>query len=252
VAKAPNNKKLIAISIVAYVVFLIALMPVNVVYKALAPKNLPVDVVAVSGTLWDGNLVVNHPMTGQVSTDWQLSVLPLFWGQLALNIELSGNQLELDSHITAFPISQTVTLGKTTGLVGQSLINKAIRQTQRTMEGDVEINIQALEYNFANKQALKADGNLVWLGGEVSYPVGRKTKRTTMPMLVAKLSEQQGRLLVDLQTTDGNGVAQAHLNTDGWGGVSIYKRMLDLINEPWPGNVGPDDVIFEVSERVLK
>jgi len=44
VAKAPNNKKLIAVSILAYLLFLVALLPINFVYKLVEPKGLPVEI----------------------------------------------------------------------------------------------------------------------------------------------------------------------------------------------------------------
>lgn len=251
-AKAPNNKKLIAVSILAYLLFLVALLPINFVYKLLEPKGLPVEIIAVEGTLWQGAVTLKHPYTGQLQAQWDLDVMPLLTGNLAADIQAKGNYLDVDANLRANALSRYVSIEGLTGVINETLVNQVIKRTRRTMQGDIELNVQSLEYDFNDKTAHNVTGNIVWLGGEVSYPKGRQIKRTTMPMLVAQLSEQQGKLVVDLNTTEGKGVAQAYLNTDGWGGVSIYKRMLDLINEPWPGGkVTPDDVIFEVSEKVL-
>ena len=50
-AKAENYRKIVFFSVLAYIVFLLAMFPLNVAYKLIDPKGLPVQVLAVSGTV---------------------------------------------------------------------------------------------------------------------------------------------------------------------------------------------------------
>jgi len=85
----------------------------------------------------------------------------------------------------------------------------------------------------------------------VSYPKGRKSKNANLPMLVVDLSADKGELMAQVNTEDGQAVAQANLKTDGWGSIAVQKRMVDLLGEPWSNKTSPDSTIFELSEKLF-
>ncbi len=61
----------------------------------------------------------------------------------------------------------------------------------------------------------------------------------------------KGELMAQVNTEDGQAVAQANLKTDGWGSVAVQKRMVDLLGEPWSNKTSPDSTIFELSEKLF-
>jgi general secretion pathway protein N len=251
VAKAKGNKSLIAVSIVVYIVCLIALMPLNVVYRAVAPSNLPVDVLAVSGTLWQGDVVVKHAMTGQVSSKWTLQPLNLLAGQVKAKLAMDSNVAELNTLLTYNALSQSLKIENTKGFVSAGLINRVIAQSKTQISGDVELSNTNVHYNFATGESDLASGQLVWMGGQVNYPKGRNMASANLPMLVAKLASENNELQADVATVDGLQVANASLKKDGWANVAIRKAMIDLVGEQWPNKVSPDAVVFEISERIF-
>jgi general secretion pathway protein N len=251
VAKAKGNKRLIIVCVLAYFVFLMAMFPLNVIYQLADPKGLPVKVLAVSGTLWDGEVVVKHPMAGQVSAQWQLPVLPLFIAQLSPKVQIEGQSLNAELEARFNPLSMDLLIENGKGFVESSLINQFIRRNRAQIQGDFELSNLTLDVNVKDKSATAATGRLVWSGGQVKYPKGRKQKTTTMPMLVTDLSVQNGELLANMNTTDGLSVANANLKQDGWGGVAIKKRLIDLVGEPWPNKASADTTVFEVSEKIF-
>ncbi|MFY0642546.1 MAG: type II secretion system protein N [Bermanella sp.] len=250
-AKAKGNRRLIAVCITVYFVCLIALMPLNVVYRVLAPTNLPVDVLAVSGTIWQGKVVIKHDMTGQLDAKWALKPLSLITGRLQAQMSVDSSVFDFKSLVTVNGLTQSIELEKTSGLVSAGLINKIIAQSKTKMSGDLELNNTHVEYNFATGESSAASGQLVWMGGQVKYPKGRKMASANLPMLVAKLGSENKELKVDVATTDGVQVANASLKKDGWANVAVRKAMIDLVGEKWPNKVSADAVVFEVSERIF-
>ena len=250
-AKAKGNKRLIAVSIVVYIVCLIVLMPLNVVYRVLAPSNLPVDVLAVSGTLWQGEVVVKHPMSGQVSSKWSLSPLSLLAGNIQAELAVNSNVAELSSQLAFNALTQTLTINDTNGFVSAGLVNRVIAQSKTQINGDIELTNTNLVYDFVSGESDQASGQLVWMGGQVNYPKGRNMASANLPMLVAKLSSQNSELQASVATVEGVQVASASLKKDGWANVAVRKAMIDLVGERWPNKVSADAVVFEISERIF-
>ena len=250
-AKAKGNKRLIAVSIVVYIVCLIVLMPLNVVYRVLAPSNLPVDVLAVSGTLWQGEVVVKHPMSGQVSSKWSLHPLSLLAGNIQAELSVHSNVAELRSQFTFNALTQTLTMDDTNGFVSAGLVNRVIAQSKTQINGDIELTNTNLVYDFLSGESDQASGQLVWMGGQVNYPKGRNMASANLPMLVAKLSSQNSELQANVATVEGLHVASASLKKDGWANVAVRKAMIDLVGERWPNKVSADAVVFEISERIF-
>jgi len=251
VAKAKGNKRLIAVSIVVYIVCLMALTPLNVVYRLVAPSHLPVEVLAVSGTLWHAEVVVKHPMTGQVSTEWRLQPWNLLIGQVKANLSVTSNAAELEALVTLNGLSQEIEIKNGKGFVSAGLINRVIAQSKTQINGDIELNNANAHYSFATGESQQASGQVVWMGGQVNYPKGRKMASATLPMLVAKLGSENNELQANLATVEGLQVASASLKKDGWANVAVRKSMIDLVGEKWPNKVSPDAVVFEISERIF-
>lgn len=250
-AKAKGNGKLITVCVIVYLVCLIALTPLNVVYKAIAPSQLPVAIVAVTGTLWNGNVVLKHPLTGQVDAKWQLQPLGLITGTLKGKVNIDANQVELKGQASFNALSQDVELSNVNGFVSAHLINQVIAQSKTQINGDLELNRTNLKYNLATGESATASGQLVWQGGQVNYPKGRNMASANLPMLVARISSENSELSAAVSTTEGVQVANASLKKDGWANVAVRKAMVDLVGEKWPNKVSLDAVVFEISERVF-
>lgn len=250
-AKAEGNRGLIAASIVAYLVCLIALTPLSVVYKLLALDNLPVEVVAVSGTLWKGEVVVKHPMTGQVTGIWSLYPMALFKGQVKADLDMDSSLAQFTSQVSFNPLTNQVIFNETKGFISANLVNKALVQSKTQVNGDFELSNTHLQYNLITGESDDASGQLVWMGGNVVYPKGRKHAQAQLPMLVAKITTENKELLANVSTVEGQQVATASIKKDGWANLAVRKAMIDLVGEKWPNNVSSDTVVFEVSERVF-
>lgn len=250
-AKADNHRKLVFFCILAYLLFLTAMFPLNVAYKLVDPKGLPVQVLAVSGTIWNGDVTVKHAMTGQLKAKWQLQPVSLLMGQVQSSLQIESAELNAQLDASFNPLTSTVGIENLNGFIQSAFINRIANRNKVTVNGDVEISNVAIEHKLSETFTSFAGGRAVWMGGNVVYPKGRKTGNANLPMLIADLSHEAGELKVDLHTTDNLTVANANLKTDGWGSVAVLKRMIDLVGEPWPNKASADTAVFEISEKVF-
>ncbi len=250
VAKAKKSRKLLYVSVLAYFIFMLVMFPLNIAYKIIQPKNLPIQVVAVSGTLWDGEVVFKHAISGQGQFQWQLSPLAMLWGQANSLFVLKSTQFEGKGELSV-GLNGDIALNHVSAYVNADVINRPLKGQRVTIKGDVELMDTSIVFNWYDKKTSAANGQLIWQGGDVKYPKGRKSKNAKLPMLVAKLSATKGELLVQVNTAEGEGVAKANLKTDGWASVAIQKRMIDLLGEPWSKKAKADSTVFELSEKVF-
>jgi|ERR1711879_114380 len=98
---------------------------------------------------------------------------------------------------------------------------------------------------------LGASGDLVFSGGDASFRVQGKMIDTELPMMVGKLSMDGPKTVLAVTTAEQEGLADITLNPDGWAGVAVKRRFLDVIGQPWKTKSSADTVVFEVSQKFL-
>jgi general secretion pathway protein N len=54
-----------------------------------------------------------------------------------------------------------------------------------------------------------------------------------------------------ITNTDGQDVGKGYVQPDGWAGIRIRRRFLDILGLQWPNNVEAEKVIFEASQKLL-
>ena len=226
------------------------MFPLNIAYKLIDPKGLPIKVVSVSGTLWDGHLVLKQSVIGQTQFDWELSPVALLTGEVDSIFSVKSAQFEGKGNVSV-ALNGDISFSQVSAYVDAALINKPLRSQKVHLSGDLELIQTNIVFNMKDKITSSASGRLVWAGGDVQYPKGRSKKTANLPMLIADISSLNGELLAQVHTDDGKNVAKGNLKSDGWAGIAILKRMIDLVGEPWPNKASADSVIFEVSEKVF-
>ena len=56
---------------------------------------------------------------------------------------------------------------------------------------------------------------------------------------------------ISFTDTEGNSIGSGYVQPDGWAGILIRRRLLDLLGQKWPADVSEEAVIFEVSQKIL-
>lgn len=235
-----------------YVVALVILVPAGWVWQqASAHVNLPpqVQVRQVSGKLWDGSagvVVAGYPLR----VDWSLGWPSLGGMTLPVDIKLDTAQSSLQGDLTmGWPLSAAL---EASGHIGVAEFRELIRKSRGAMiEGDVTID--RLQLAWEDNRITRADGLARWPGGRVTWPMGDQTGSADFPPMQANLDTVQGGVELKIAEQGGSGpAAQANLLWNGMMEIQVYKRMVDLADQPWSDSASPDDVVFRVRQPLIR
>jgi hypothetical protein len=242
---------LLLLGIISYLSFLIATLPVSLVWEQVSPqlplKQLKINVKALSGSVWKGDaLVGSKGIEGVLS--WDVSVLGAVTGALPVKLSLKSTIGSLETN-AKFSLNG-VELADTKGKVHLPGLNPLLKRDRLTLAGDVEIeNIELAVYDGV---VSTANGRFSWSGGEVKYPAGREIHGGQFPPWVGLINQQSGITRLSIRDNQSSvSLLEGELDKSGMGTLKVKRRLLDLANEPWPKNSSESDVVFKVRRKIL-
>lgn len=242
---------LLLLGLLVYGVVLALWVPAGWVWhQASRHVQLPpqVDVQQVSGRLWQGAagvVVAGFPARVQ----WQLGWPSLTTRQLPIGFSLASLQSRVEGSASiGWPGHLEVSAR---GQIAVAEFDDLIRQSGGAMiEGLVSIDRLRLVWDDQRLQ--QAEGIGRWDGGLVTWPMGNQSGQAEFPPMQANLDTIDGgvALTVAEQGADGP-AADASILWSGMMEVRVYKRMVDLAQQPWSDTARPDDVVFRVRQPLL-
>jgi len=242
---------MLLLGLLVYGVVLVLWVPAGWVWhQASRYVQLPPQVVVqqVSGRLWDGAagvVVAGFPARVQWTLGW-----PSLTGlELPIGISLASSQSRVEGTASiGWPGNLDVTAR---GRIAVEEFEDLIRQSGGAMiEGDVSID--RLRLVFADNRLQQADGVGRWNGGLVTWPMGNQTGQAEFPPMQANVDTTEGGVALTVSEQGGDGpAADASILWDGMMELRVYKRMVDLAQQPWPDSARPGDVVFRVRQPIL-
>ncbi|CCK74667.1 conserved hypothetical protein [Oleispira antarctica RB-8] len=211
--------------------------------------RLPVQVELVSGTLWQGQARVNIPNVGKVTGKWDIQLSELLAGQLAANVNISGDELKFKGLVRGS--ADQVEVIESEAFMSSRYLAPLLRQGNSSLIGDFELNKFNALFSVSDKQILAADGRLLFSGGDVSFPLDGKKISATLPILVGVIKKPAENVELVITNTDGQDIGRGYVQPDGWAGIGIRRRFLDILGLQWPAEVDAEKVIFEASQKLL-
>lgn len=246
--------KVVLLTLLGLVVYLVALIfwiPAGWVWH-LSRDSVPlpqgIAVESVSGQLWNG-AVQAHILGHSLQVGWHIdgvlddgAVLPIGWRVQTPQSNLRG-QVRLTG-INAMELSAN-------GYINIAEFGREIQRSGGAMiEGNV--NVDTLSLAMMDGSLTQLNGRASWPGGRVSWPMGGSTQSAVLPPMRARVDEQQGRIDLQISSADSAEPAiSANIQPDGMMQIQLFRRMLDLVDQPWSGNAAPGDVVFSVRQRVM-
>ena len=93
----------------------------------------------------------------------------------------------------------------------------------------------------------------VYGGGQVTYPMQRgRNQSADLPVMIATLETQGDNIVVPVVTEDGLPLGEGYLQQDGWGGLRVLRRAIDIAGQTWPDKQATEDTtVFEVSQTLM-
>ncbi|MCA6062657.1 type II secretion system protein N [Thalassolituus marinus] len=245
----------VLLGLFTFLLILIATTPLHFVWRFAEPAvgRLPVKIEQLGGTLWNGQLRLQVPTlrsAGVIEGQWQLSPLSLFSASPQVHLSLSGDGIRFDGD-ARLSADQTLTLTNTSAYLDADVLEPLLKRNRTGIKGNFELNAVSGWFNLADRGFGDVAGQLLYSGGDVSFLVDRKTVNATMPMVAGSIEMVGDKAQVNIATMEGTQLIQAYAQQDGWGGVSIRRRFLDVLGQQWPAKADEDTVIFEVSHKIL-
>jgi general secretion pathway protein N len=225
--------------------------PLEFIWPKVQPHvgRLPVQIELVSGTLWQGQARVNIPNVGKVTGQWDIQMSELFSGQLAANVKLSGDELKFKGLVRGN--ADQVEVIESEAFMSSRYLAPLLRQGNSSLAGDFELNKFNALFSINDKQILAADGRLLFSGGDVSFPLDGKKISATLPILIGLIKKPADNVEVSITNTEGQDIGNGYVQPDGWAGIGIRRRFLDILGLQWPAEVDAEKVIFEASQKLL-
>jgi len=248
----PGKVFLLALAgVLIYAGALVATVPAGWLWQqvqgqvALPPE---IQVKQITGKLWDG--VVGLSIAGfPVRAEWVLGA-PSLW-TLALPVDFSlstATSSVRGDALVSWPGNGEV---RASGIIGVAEFEPLIRRSGgAVIEGEVIIDL--LNLAWADQALTQADGLGRWGGGAVTWPMGNSQGRADFPPMRATLDSTFDGITLVVSEEGGNGpAAAADILWTGMMDLRVYKRMVDLAQQPWPDSAKPDDVVFRVRQPLI-
>jgi len=246
-----SAKGYIFIGLISYVIFVVLTAPLEFIWPKIQPKlgPLPVQVKSISGSLWQGQAQIQAPQVGSISANWDVQVSDLLTGQLTVLLTATGKELKFSGQVSTD--GEQVVIADSTGFMSSSYLKPLLRQGRANLEGDFELSGFNGRITLSDKQVHSAEGRLVFSGGDVGFPIDGKKIRAELPILIGTISKPSDNVDLEITDTDGKSIGSGYIQPDGWAGMVMRRRLLDLLGQKWPADVGEDAIIFEVSQKIL-
>lgn len=246
-----SAKGYLLIGLFSFIVFLLVTAPLEFIWSKVQPHvaQLPIQIESASGTVWQGQARIKIPGVGKVTGQWDIQQSKLLTGVLSADVNISGDELKFTGQIQASP--DQVEVIDSEAFMSSRYLVPLLRQGGLSLTGDFELNKLNAIFSLKDKQILAADGRLLFNGGDVSFPIDGKKINATLPILVGVLNKPSDNLELAITNTDGQKIGSGYVQQDGWGGIAIRRRLLDILGQKWPADVDEETVIFEVSQKLL-
>lgn len=246
----------ILLTLLLFLFFLVAYLPANFAWQQLkgnvgplSVNNTRINISQVQGTIWDGSVDVTAQAIS-ASVKWSIQPLSLVSGSLVTSIALktdAGSDLQAVLDISS---SQAI-VSKLSGQLELLELAPYLKPQRVEAKGVLGIYDLSFDVDTELKKVNQAEGRLLWKNAYVSYPGPRKQQSVTLPEIAGRLMSDDKGINLNVQSAqDGSLLGSLFVMNQGWAGVKVRKRTVDLVGQTWVGKQQPDDVIFQIREKV--
>ena len=200
----------------------------------------------VSGNLWQGQADWQR---GELkgSLTWHVRPWEILLLRAAAQLEIHSGQTQLDGKF-AYGIGKTLYLRDLNGKISPDVL-------QHIAAGqwpDSPIELQDVQLNYKKNEGFtQAEGAMHWLGGEMRYGQYDQQELIRVPNLLAKLSQDQQKLNVDVRDNRNQKMLNIVLDPSLMLDVQVTQRF--LLNAPsYQGQAGLDTYVISSRQPLLR
>lgn len=239
-------RKYILIGVLAFLVFVVVLMPASVARLA-ANRVDGLAMRSVGGTLWDGQANLAYRGEGIGTLEWTFVPRGMMDGEVRLRWRLSDADLDL-SGIAAQGFG--LVFLNVSGHVGAAAVNRVLGRYDIAIDGDFE----ATDVVLIADESVRASGAIAWSGGRTFYRLSGQNYDTALPAMVAEVRTVDGEHTLDAKLADDSAapLILARLKPTGWIEIGLTRRFTTLAGKPWPIPGDDDAVVLTVEEQLFR
>jgi hypothetical protein len=242
----------LSLFLLSLMLFLLASLPAEIVWhKGVVPQlkgnNIPVEVLSLNGTIWDGQALVRYQDIESI-VNWDVSIL----GVLSLELPVA---LKVNSQVGLVDIRASIGLNS----IYVELLSADIELAKLTplfkrqrVKLDGQLVAKDIQFEVVDNQFKSASGLLSWSGGNITYPAGRQLHERTLPMFKGRLvTKTNGDIFLGVRDVGASfDLIEGLLDIEGSALLTVKRRLLDLSDEAWPQNSREKDTVFKVKKNI--
>jgi hypothetical protein len=242
----------LSLFLLSLILFLLSSLPADIVWhKGLAPQlkesNIPVKVLSLNGTIWDGQVLVQYQNIESI-VDWNISFLGLLGLELPIDLQIKS-QAGMVNMNASIGLS-SIYIDITSADIDLSYLTPLFKRQRVRLSG--QLVAKGVQVEVVDNQLKSASGLLSWSGGDIAYPAGRQLHERTLPMFKGRLeTKSNGDIFFGVRDADASFDAiEGLLDPDGSAMLTVKRRLLDLSDEAWPQNSQEKDIVFKVKKNI--
>lgn len=258
-----SSRWYLLLALTSLLLFVVALTPLHFVWSFVEDKvqQLPVSIEQPVGTVWSGKTRLGSNSSNlsiePFALEWRLSPWTLMVGRLDLMLAVDNSAMRLDGRlISKFDFAnlqpQYIQIGELSGYIDSSLLTTVFQPQRVSATGSIELTSMGGRFNWSDRLLDNVSGQLNYSGGDIDFVANRQRVKSEIPPIFGALQMSETIAEIAFSQVDSSPLARAYIQPDGWGGVAVRRRTLDMVGQKWQDDAAtPDTVIFEVSQKIL-
>ena len=231
------------IGVFAFLIFVLLQVPASWLIAKFYKNNQILK--NVSGNIWQGQADWQKgKLNGSIM--WRTRPLDLILLRAGANLHIHSGQTQLEG-VVAYGLGKKLFVKDMNGQIAPETLKTFVNW--QWPENSIQLNDVA--FHFQNEQGFnKIKGQMQWAGGELIYQLGQNQDRMNMPSLKGAMSEEAGKLILDIQDQRGQKMANISLDAAMMLDVQVTQRM--LLNVPsYQGKAGMDTYVVSSRQPLL-
>ncbi|RKG29486.1 type II secretion system protein N [Acinetobacter tianfuensis] len=240
----PKQFRWLIFAIVSFFVFVLLQVPAAWIISKFYKNNQILH--NVSGNIWRGQADWKQGnLSGSVS--WSTRPWEVLLLRAGASIEIHSGNTQLEG-VVGYGLGKTVYVKSLSGQIAPETLKK-LADWQWPAN---PIQLKDIEFNY-KKQAgfAQAEGQMQWAGGELLYTFAQRQDRMNMPSLAGRISDDSGKLLIDVRDTREQKMMNLQLDADLMLDVQLTQRLL-LNVASYEGKAGLDTYVISSRQPLIR
>lgn len=240
----PKQIKWLLFAVIIFLIFVMLQIPAAWLISKFYKNNQSLQ--NISGNIWRGQADWNKgQLKGSIS--WKTRPLDLLLLRAGADVEIHSGNTQLQGMV-GYSLGKTVIIQSFNGQIAPETL-KAMADWQWPSNA---IQLKGIAFKYKKLQGFsQAEGQLQWAGGELLYTFAQRQDRMNVPSLLAKLTDDQGKLQIDVRDAREQKMMNLQLDVEWMLDVQLTQRL--LLNIPsYEGKAGLDTYVISSRQPLLK